>query len=305
MLDEITTAWLQQAAKARGKPLHEMTPAEARRAREFLLPLFGKGPEMALVEEVVVPTATGPFASRLLVPQGVVRGVIVWFHGGGWVLGSIEESDTLGRTMAERTDFAVLVVGYRLAPEHRFPTAADDSYAALGWAHENLERIAGKKGVLVVGGDSAGGNLAAVVSLRARDRKGPPVALQILVYPAVEANFDTPSCVAKENQLALTREGMKWFWDHYAPNAADRLSLDAAPLRAALDRLPPAIVVTAEHDVLRDDGETYAQALIAAGVPVTFKRFEGQIHTFFTMVKVLPSSVAGLEFVARAIDASF
>jgi acetyl esterase len=305
MLDETTKAWLQQVAKSRGKPLHEMTPGEARRAREFLLPLFGKGPEMAFTEEVVIQTATGSFSSRLLVPQGVVRGIIVWFHGGGWVLGSVEESDTLGRMMAERTDFAVLVVGYRLAPEHRFPTAVDDASAAVNWAQENLKRIAGARGLLAVGGDSAGGNLAAVVSRRARDRKGPPVALQILVYPVVEANFETPSYLASENQLALTREGMKWFWDQYLPDAEGRVLSDVAPLHAPLEGLPPAIILTAEHDVLRDDGETYAQALIAAGVPVTFKRFEGQIHTFFTMVKVLPGSVAGLEFVARAIDASF
>jgi acetyl esterase len=300
-LDETTSAYLHTVAKSRGKPLHEMTPDEARGARGLLLPLLGKGPEMARVEDVRHERG---FSSRLLVPAVAVRGVIVWFHGGGWVLGSAAESDALGRLMAKRTGFAVLLVGYRLAPENRFPVAVDDASAAVDWVQENLARIAGSKPSLIVGGDSAGGNLAAVVSLRARDRQGPPIALQVLVYPVVEANFDRPSYLAPENQLALTREGMMWFWNHYAPDAATRLSPDAAPLRANdLSRLPPAVVVTAEYDVLRDEGEAYAQALIRAGVPVTFKRFENQIHTFFTMVNVLPGAAAGLDFVARAIDA--
>jgi acetyl esterase len=202
--------------------------------------------------------------------------------------------------MAQRTGFAVLVVGYRLAPEHRFPAAVDDAYAALEWAAKRLK----PGGRLIVGGDSAGGNLTAVISRRARDLNGPAISLQILVYPVTEANFETASYRAKENQLSLTREGMIWFWNQYV-DEADRLHPDASPLRAAdLSRLPPAVILTAEHDVLRDDGESYAKALIAAGVPVTCKRFAGQIHTFFVMVNVLPAQADGLEFVARAIEAS-
>jgi acetyl esterase len=292
MLDEVTNAYLEQVYKARGKPLEQLTPDEARRSREYLLALFGKGPEMASVEEI----QHDGFSSRLLVPHGEVKGTIVWLHGGGWVLGSLNESDTLCRRLAQRTGFAVLVVGYRLAPEHRFPAAVDDAYTALEWA-------AKRGGRLIVGGDSAGGNLSAVISRRARDRNGPKVSQQILVYPVTDANFETESYRAKENQLSLTREGMIWFWNQYAPT--DQLHPDASPLRAAdLSRLPPAVILTAEHDVLRDDGESYAKALIAAGVPVTFKRFTGQIHTFFVMVNVLPAHVEGLEFVARAIEAN-
>jgi acetyl esterase len=292
MLDEITTAYLAQVAKARGKPLEQLTPDEARRSREYLLALFGKGPEMASVEEI----QHDGFSSRLLVPHGEVKGTIVWLHRGGWVLGSLNESDTLCRRLAQRTGFAVLVVGYRLAPEHRFPAAVDDAYTALEWA-------AKRSGRLIVGGDSAGGNLSAVISRRARDRNGPKISQQILVYPVTDANFETESYRAKENQLSLTREGMIWFWNQYAPD--DQLHPDASPLRAKdLSLLPPAVILTAEHDVLRDDGESYAKALIAAGVPVTFKRCTGQIHTFFVMVNVLPAHAEGLEFVARAIEAN-
>ncbi|HEY2029731.1 MAG TPA: alpha/beta hydrolase [Myxococcales bacterium] len=294
-IDEETRAYLAKAAQSRGgRPLHELTPGEARAARTFLQELVDKGPEMARTEEVTI----GAFKSRLFVPQGEPRGMLVWFHGGGWVLGSLEESDTLGRMLAKELSMQVLVAGYRLAPEHRFPTAVEDAWAAVEWAAPRAS------GPLVVGGDSAGGNLAAVTSLRARDRQGPRIALQILVYPVVDARLDRPSYLDKENALALTQEGMKWFWNHYAPDPAQRLLPEASPLRAGdFSRLPPAVVLTAEHDVLRDEGEAYAQALVGAGVPVAFKRFERQVHTFFTLVNALPASMDGLRFVARAASA--
>jgi len=291
-IDEETAAYLAKSARSRGgRPLHELTPEEARSARKFLQELVGKGPAMARAEEVTI----GEFKSRLFVPHGESRGMLVWFHGGGWVLGSLEESDTLGRMLAKELSMQVLVAGYRLAPEHRFPTAVEDAWAALEWAAPRAN------GALFVGGDSAGGNLAAVTSLRARDRRGPKIALQILVYPVVDARLDRPSCLDKDNALALTQEGMNWFWNHYAPDPAERLLPEASPLRAAdFSGLPPAVVLTAEHDVLRDEGEAYAQALLGAGVPVAFKRFEHQIHTFFTLVNVLPGSAEGLRFVARS-----
>jgi acetyl esterase len=294
-IDEKTAAYLQEAGRSRGgRPLHELSPGEARAARKFLRALTGKGPEMARAEEVTI----GEFQSRLFVPHGASRGMLVWFHGGGWVLGSLDESDTLGRMLAQELSMSVLVAGYRLAPEHRFPTAVDDAWAAVEWASSHAQ------GDLLVGGDSAGGNLSAVMALRARDRGGPRIALQILVYPVVDARLDRPSYLDKENALALTREGMSWFWNHYAPDASQRSLPEASPLRAAdFSRLPPAVVLTAEHDVLRDEGEEYAQKLVAAGVPVAFKRFEHQVHTFFTLVNVLPASADGLRFVGRSVAA--
>jgi acetyl esterase len=303
-LDEASQAFMAQLAATPGiKPLHEMTAAEARALSAVLGQMAGAGPSMARVEDRTVDTPTGPVPVRVLVPDGKVRGVIVWFHGGGWVIGSVAESDTVARKLAAQTHCAVVNVDYRMAPEHRFPVAVDDSYAALEWASAHVAEIAGGTVPLIVGGDSAGGNLAAVMALRARDRKGPRLALQLLVYPVTDADFTRPSYLAADNQLLLATSSMEWFWGHYAPNLADRRHPDASPLRAAdVSGLPPAIVIIAEHDVLRDEGEAYAARLAAAGVPVTLERFAGQLHGFFTLVNVLPGHDRGLAFAAAAID---
>lgn len=304
-LDSATAAFLAKLAEGGGKPLHEMSVSDARGLTAHLRQFYGTGPEVARREDVTIEGKAGTFPSRIVVPKGDVRGVLVWYHGGGWVIGAMDDFEVLMRKLAVRTKCAILQVDYRMAPEHRFPTAADDSYAALEWAAANIDRITGRsqKLPLVVGGDSAGGNLSAVVALRARDRHGPPIAMQLLVYPVTDADFDRPTYVAKDNQLMLSRDSMLWFWNHYAPNEKDRVHPDASPLRATdLSRLPPAVVITAEHDVLRDEGEDYAKALEKAGVDVTFKRFEGQMHGFFTMVNVLPGAEEGLEFVASALD---
>lgn len=303
-VDVATANFLQQLAAAGGKPLHECTPEEARALGSALADLAGPAPEMARVEEHLVEAADGVVPVRVLVPLEPARGVIVYYHGGGWVLGTINEYDTMARKLAERTSCAVVLVEYRLAPEHRYPTAVDDSYAALEWTGRRLSSIAGREDVpLIVAGDSAGGNLAAVMALRARDRGGPPIALQVLIYPVTDADFDRSSYTDAENQLLLTREAMIWFWDHYLPDASRRIEPDASPLRAFdVGGLPQAVVLTAEHDVLRDEGEAYAERLAAAGVPVDFKRYAGQMHGFFTML-FLPGSERGYQQVVKAVRA--
>ena len=303
-LDTATSALLAELAKSGMPPLHEMTPEEARGLGVALRELYGPGPEMARVEEYAAPTADGGAVPlRVLVPAGTPRGVLVYYHGGGWVIGALDEFDTLARQLAERTGCAVVLVDYRLAPEHRFPVAVDDAWAALQWIAAGVEDIAGADAPLIVGGDSAGGNLAAIMTQRAREAGGPEIALQVLVYPVTDCDLETPSYVDPENQLLLSRESMVWFWDHYAPEHEGRLCADASPLRAAdLTGLPPAIVLTAEHDVLRDEGEAYARRLEEAGVPVEFKRFDGQMHGFFTMVNVLPGSAAGIDHVVDAVE---
>jgi acetyl esterase len=189
-----------------------------------------------------------------------------------------------------------------MAPEHRFPVAVDDAYAALEWASAHMTKLAGGNVPIIVGGDSAGGNLSAVVAQRARDRKGPAIALQLLVYPVTDSDFARSSYTAAENQLLLSKKTMEWFFDHYIPNAKDRESPDASPIRAkSFANLPPAVVLTAEHDVLRDEGEEYAKKLAAADVPVTHKRFSGQLHGFFTMVNLLPGHETGLDFAVEQI----
>jgi acetyl esterase len=302
-LDSATEQFLSELAESGDLPLHEMSPEEARAGGPLLAQLFGPGPEMARVRDERVPTPDGSdFGVRILVPHGTARSVIVYYHGGGWVLGAIDQFDTLGRLLAQQAGAVVVLVDYRLAPEHRYPTAARDAWQALTWVDQHLERIAGARLPLIVAGDSAGGNLSAIVAQQARAEHGPAIAVQVLVYPVTDADLDNDSYRDAGNQLLLSRESMIWFWDHYAPDPASRRNADASPLRAAdLSGLPPAIVLTAEHDVLRDEGEAYAVKLAEAGVPVRQQRFAGQMHGFFTMVNVLPGSAAGLDYVVEQI----
>jgi acetyl esterase len=242
------------------------------------------------------------------VPGERPRGVIVYYHGGGGVIGGLEDFDRLGRLLAERTGCTVVLVDYRLAPEYRFPTAVDDSWAALRWADEFRAELAGPgpggaPAPLIVAGDSAGGNLSAVMTMRARAAGGPAIALQVLVYPVTDCDLEATSYRDPANQLMLSRESMVWFWDHYAPEPGARLHPDASPLRSAnFAALPPAVILTAEHDVLRDEGELYATRLLKAGVPVRHRRFAGQMHGFFTMVDLLPGAGEALAYVATAIE---
>jgi acetyl esterase len=303
-VDAATRAILDQMASAGGKALHEGTPEEARALGAALAALAGPAPPMAMAEDHQVPVTGGAISVRVLVPPQGARGVVLYLHGGGWVIGTIDGYDTVARKIAERTSCAVVLVDYRLAPEHRYPTAVDDCYAALEWTAARLSEITGRHDVpLIVAGDSAGGNLTAVMALRARDRNGPEIALQVLIYPVTDADFDTMSYVDPGNQLLLTREAMIWFWDHYAPDASRRAEPDASPLRAAsLAGLPPAVVMTAEHDVLRDEGEAYAARLEQAGVPVDFRRHTGQTHGFFTLL-LLPGSERGFQQMVKAVRA--
>lgn len=302
-LDQATTALLEAMAALGLKPLHEQTPAEARGRMAAMRGEQAPGPDMASVHDLRVKASGGFVPVRVLTPVSEPRGVIVYYHGGGWVIGSLAEFDKLGRILAQRTGCAVLLADYRLAPEYRFPTAVDDSWAVLRWADERRAELARPDAPLIVAGDSAGGNLSAIMAQRAKAAGGPRIALQVLVYPVTDCDLESTSYRDPANQLMLSRESMIWFWDHYAPDPEARLHPDAAPLRNAdLLRLPPAVVLTAEHDVLRDEGELYATRLLKAGVPVRHRRFAGQIHGFFTMVDILPGAAAAMDYVAAAIE---
>ena len=302
-LDTATAGFLKQLAEGDGKPLHECTLDEARVLGAKFAELAGPAPEMEPVEERTIEGPGGEATLRILVPIASPRGVLVYYHGGGWVTGSIEESDTVARKLAERTSCVVVLVEYRLAPEHRYPTAVDDSYAALEWVGKHLSDIAGQEVPLIVAGDSAGGNLAAVMAIRARDRSGPPIALQVLIYPVTDADFDRPSYADPENDLLVTRDAMIWCWDHYLPEPSRRTEPDASPLRTEdLSGLPPAVILTAEHDVLRDEGEAYAARLQEANVPTDLQRYVGQMHGFFTLL-MLPGSELGFQQVVKAVKA--
>jgi len=218
---------------------------------------------------------------------------LVWFHGGGWTIGSLDSHDRLCRTLAARCGCALVSADYRLAPEHPYPAAVEDAWTATLWASR---RFAG----LAIGGDSAGGHLAAAVALRARDR-GLPLALQALVYPATDGGLDTPSFREHADVPNLTREVMHWFWDQFCPVEL-RAEPEASVLRAPdLRGVASAFVLTAEYDVLRDEGEAYARRLLDAGVPVMLTRYEGQIHGFLRMPAVIERAREAIDQVAESV----
>jgi len=303
-IDEATAGFLTQLAESGAKPLHEMTPEEARGFTAAMRELIGPGPDVKKSYDVQVPTPDDDHITvRVLVPEGEIQALVVYYHGGGWVIGNIDEFDHLTRILANQLKAAVVNVEYRLAPEHRYPAAADDAWTAMQWASDHMPEIAGSAVPLVVMGDSAGGNLSAVVAQKARSA-GLEVASQVLIYPVTDADLDNGSYTEPENQLLLSRESMIWFWDHYAPDPASRLNPDASPIKADdLTGLAPAIVLTAEHDPLRDEGEAYADRLREAGVPVEHRRFPGQMHAFFTMVNLLPGSADGIAYVTERLTA--
>jgi acetyl esterase len=296
-LDDASKALLDELAAGDPAPLHELTLEEARAFGVTMARRFGNGPEMARVERHTIAAADGtPLEMRVLVPDGTARGLLVFFHGGGWVTGSLDEVETLGRTLADRAACVVVLAQYRLAPEHPVPAAVDAAWTALRWAAEYAELP------LIVAGDSAGGNLAAVVAQRSV-HEGPALALQILVEPVTDADTETASYRAPEHQLIVTRESMLWFFERYAAEVTTLRDPRLAPLRAPdLAGGPPAVVLTAEYDVLRDEGEAYAERLRAAGVDVSHKRFAGQMHGFFGMIGVLPGSATGIDYVVEAIE---
>ncbi|GAA4906121.1 acetyl esterase [Actinomycetospora succinea] len=296
-LDDASTALLTQLGESGLPPISDMTPDEARKLGPALAEMYGPGPDV----ELVVEPADAPVPMRVIVPEGTARGVVVYFHGGGWVIGALDEFETLGRTLAVRTGCVVVLVDYRLAPEHRYPAAVDDAWTALRWVDEHVETLAGARVPIIAAGDSAGGNLTAIVARRARDAGGPALAAQVLVYPVTDANVDRPSYTDPANQLIVSRAAMIWFWGHYVPDPAARSEPDASPLRADdLGGLPPAAVLLAEHDPLRDEGEAYARRLAEAGNAVETLLVPGQMHGFFTLL-TLPGAAVGMDFVVEEI----
>ena len=227
--------------------------------------------------------------ARLYRPRSGTLPLLVYFHGGGWVVGSVDISDPWCRRLANRSGCAILSVDYRLAPEHRYPAAADDAYRSVTWAYAHGGRLGA--GQLAVGGSSAGGNIAAVAALRARDQGGPPLAAQLLHVPVTDHDMNTASYRRFATGYGLTRAGMTWYWGHYAPDPIRRGEPDASPLRARdLSGLAPAVVVTAECDPLRDEGRAYAERLRAANVPTRSLEYPGMVHGFMGWASAVPTA---------------
>ena len=254
------------------------------------------------VSNVLLPGPGGDIPIRIYQPQGDGPfGILVYFHGGGWVIGDLDTADAVCREIATLAEVIVVSVDYRLAPEHVYPAAVQDSYAALQWVNDNLETLQGN-GKIGVGGESAGGNLAAVVAQQSRDRGGPPIAFQCLLYPVTDAEMSRPSYSENGSGYLLETTTMEWFWDTYCPDLEQRLNADASPLRAKnLADLPPALVVTAEFDPLRDEGNAYAHALQAAGNSATLMCCEGLVHDFFSTAAVFGCSRGPFEKTINAL----
>jgi len=227
--------------------------------------------------------------------------LLVYLHGGGWVIGDLDIQDGLCRALANRTGCALLSVDYRLAPEHPFPAAVEDSWAALEWAASNAVELDVDPGRLGVAGDSAGGNLAAVAALRARDRGSPSLGVCVLLCPVTDCRSDDRSMTELAEGYFLTREGMAWYWDQYAPEGVDRTGPELSPLRADLAGLAPTVVVTAGLDPLRDQGVDFARACSAAGVDAVLLHQAGTIHGFLGFQTALPRSRGALDEVASVI----
>ncbi len=235
-------------------------------------------------------------------PAQANRGALVYFHGGGWVIGGLDSHDETARRLCAGSGCTVISVDYRLAPETRYPGAMIDCFDATAWVAREANSLGIDSTRIAVGGDSAGGNLAAAVALKARDEGGPAIAFQLLIYPVTDANFETGSYRDNASGYLLTRSGMQWFWDHYVPTAEDRREAYAAPLRAkSLRGLPPALVLTAEFDPLRDEGEAYAEALVAAGVDTSLTRYDGVVHGFFGMHATVGKSLVAIKQACTAL----
>lgn len=274
--------------------LHTMTPAQARAEMQRSARVFACKPiALARVEDRVVPGPAGPIPARLYVPSddGKRRPLVVYFHGGGWVIGDLDSHDTACRHLAHEADAGVLAIDYRLAPEHRFPAAVDDALAAFRWAVANAEALGFDPARVAVAGDSAGGNLAAVVAQITTRDGGPKPAAQFLAYPVTDVSTKHPSYALFADGFLLTERDMDWFRAHYLPDHATARDPRVSPLLAPdLSGLPPAVVLTCGFDVLRDEGEAYARRLEQAGVPVTLRRSAGLIHGFCNAVSVSPLS---------------
>jgi acetyl esterase/lipase len=301
-----TVRLLLQAIEAQGNPAFEsLAPADARKlAVESLKPVAGMPEPVRSIENLRIPGPDGEIPIRVYTPDTPApRAGFLYFHGGGWVLCDLDTHDVPCAAIARRAGAVVVSVDYRLSPEHKFPAAVTDSYAATTWVTENAGKLGIDRNRICVGGDSAGGNLAAVVALKSRDANGPKIALQVMVYPVTDlSSFDTASYREFADGYQLTKIEMEWFRDMYLADPEDARSPDASPFLARdLHGLPPALVITAECDPLRDEGEAYAKRLQDSGVPVKRTRYAGMIHPFFSFAGALPQAIEAYQEVADAV----
>jgi acetyl esterase len=301
-------AILQEAAESPGPPMTDLSPTQARDILNPILEnLVEPGENNASVEEIRIPGPADEILIRIYTPDGRAPfPALVYFHGGGYVIGTLDTNDSACHALANGAKCVVVSVDYRLAPEHKFPAAVEDAYAAVKWVADHASQLQIDPNRLAVGGDSAGGTLATVVSVVSRDKGTPPLMFQLLVYPATNlSSFDTDSYRKYAEDYFLKKSSMKWFRDHYLTTEQDRQNPLASPLLAPdLSGLPPAFVITAEFDILVDEGKAYAERLKQAGVSVTYRCYEGLVHLFWGMV-VLKRSENGIDDAVLALCSAF
>jgi len=310
MLHPQARAYLDQLIASNAPPAHTLTPEQS---RHFYLERRALQPEPPAVAEVRELSAEGPLGAiplRLYRPMGSkpedLLPVLVYFHGGGWVIGDLDTHDTLCRELSNLSGAAVAAVDYRLAPEHRFPAAVDDASAATRWVHAHAASLGVDPERLAVGGDSAGGNLAAGVAIAARDAGDLPIAFQLLIYPVTDLRRGHDSYTRNGQGFGLTSDAMHYFHDHYIADAAQDLDWRASPLLCGkLAGLPPALVLTAGFDPLHDEGQAYADALAAAGNRVSHISFEGQIHGFILLGRIFDEANTAVSICAAELRRAF
>jgi acetyl esterase len=299
-------ALLEGMAAQGAPPMETLSVPEAREAAAGLAQLGGDPEPVARVENRKIPGRAGEIPVRIYFPEG--KGPfpgVVFLHGGGWVIGNLDTHDTICRAIARRAGAVVVSVDYRLAPEHRFPAALEDSIDATAWVADNAAALGIDARRLIVAGDSAGANMATVVATKARGAQRPAIALQVLVYPVTDfTSADTTSHREFGEDHFLTRALMEWFGEFYLPRAEDKANPDVSPLlQSDLKGLPPALVMTAECDPLRDEGEAYAKRMQDQGVTVTLTRYAGMIHPFLHFLSVTPGAQKAVDEIAAAIKA--
>jgi acetyl esterase/lipase len=299
---------LDGLAQAGGVPLNELTPAEAREVYRGLI-AFDQPEEVTRVDDRLVPADSGhDVPVRVYTPSDAVGGnapLLIWIHGGGWVIGDLDTADATSRALANRSGAVTVSVDYRRAPEHPAPAALEDCLAALTWCVENAELLGVDASRVAVGGDSAGGNLTACLCQRVRDDYGPDIDFQLLVYPVTDCTLSSTSMEENAEGYFLTKSTMEWFVDQYVGDN-ERKDPAVSPLHAeTLAGLPPALVITAEFDPLRDEGVAYASGLRDAGVQVEHLQYDGQIHGFFQLAGVLDDGRHAVDCAGAALRAAF